>query len=313
MHGYAVRSTTSIQWRHCAAQCHDYARPAGQGCPDPKIRLRRRCWRGRQYRCTLHIHEMAWPAAGGGVCHRSRTSDHRQLLPECAMDLRRQRGIRQAASEVQPRVTVRPWSQRNDCLVASARRDLFPRGQPLWDHRRICQQLRSQQHLGLGPGLMPKELVDGLLVVVSILVTIQSFHALYLTLYTWDRPRTDARAPDTFSQPRLSFTVMLPARHEEAVIQATIGRVAQANYPAELIQVLVICSADDVGTIDKAEEKLDELRRESAVNASIVVFEDGPVNKPHGLNCGLTIAGADVVTVFDAEDDIHAEIFNVVN
>lgn len=160
---------------------------------------------------------------------------------------------------------------------------------------------------------MPKELVDGLLVVVSILVTIQSFHALYLTLYTWDRPKANAQAPDTFSPPSLSFTVMLPARHEEAVIQDTIGRVAHANYPAELIQVLVICSADDVGTIDKAEEKLDELRGETAVNASMVVFDDGPVNKPHGLNCGLALAAEDVVTVFDAEDDIHADIFNVVN
>lgn len=160
---------------------------------------------------------------------------------------------------------------------------------------------------------MPKELVDGLLVMVSILVTIQSAHALYLTLYTWDKPKTKARAPDTFGPPSFSFTVMLPARHEEAVIQDTIDRVAQANYPAELIEVLVICSADDVGTISKAEEKIDELRMESPVEVSMVVFEDGPVNKPHGLNCGLALSRADVVTVFDAEDDIHADIFNVVN
>jgi cellulose synthase/poly-beta-1,6-N-acetylglucosamine synthase-like glycosyltransferase len=160
---------------------------------------------------------------------------------------------------------------------------------------------------------MAKELVDGLLVIVSLLVTIQSAHALYLTLYTWDRPKSGAHAPDTFSPPSLSFTVMLPARHEEAVIQATIGRVAQANYPADLIQVLVICSADDVGTIDKAEEKLNELRHVSRVNVSMVVFDDGPVNKPHGLNCGLALASEDIVTVFDAEDDIHAEIFNVIN
>jgi glycosyltransferase XagB len=160
---------------------------------------------------------------------------------------------------------------------------------------------------------MPRELVDGVLVIISILVTIQSAHALYLTLYTWDRPRSNAHAPETFSEPSLSFTVMLPARHEEAVIQATIGRVARANYPTDLMQVFVICSADDVGTINTAEEKVDELREEGIRNVSIVVFEDGPVNKPHGLNCGLSVAAADVVTVFDAEDDIHADIFNVVN
>jgi glycosyltransferase XagB len=151
------------------------------------------------------------------------------------------------------------------------------------------------------------------LVLVSLLVSIQSAHALYLTLYTWDRPRSEARAPDFFRAPGASFTVMLPARHEEAVIQGTIGRVARANYPANLIQVLVICSADDVGTIGKAEEKIEDLRREGIRNISVIVFDDGPINKPHGLNRGLTYATEDVVTVFDAEDDIHADIFNIVN
>lgn len=160
---------------------------------------------------------------------------------------------------------------------------------------------------------MTSELVYGLLVVFSVLVTIQSAHALYLTLYTWDRPQSAPHGPDSFRPPRLSFTVMLPARHEEAVIAATIGRVARANYPAELIQILVICSADDVGTIGKAKEKLNELRKEGIGNVSIVVFNNGPVNKPHGLNCGLQLATEDVVTVFDAEDDIHTDIFNVVN
>jgi cellulose synthase/poly-beta-1,6-N-acetylglucosamine synthase-like glycosyltransferase len=160
---------------------------------------------------------------------------------------------------------------------------------------------------------MSLEVVYALLIVLSVLVSIQSAHTLYLTLYTWDRPPSEASAPDSFRPPGLSFTVMLPARHEESVIQATIGRVARANYPPGLIQVLVICSADDVGTISKAEEKIRDLRRDGITNVSVVVFHDGPVNKPHGLNCGLAQATEDVVTIFDAEDDIHSDIFNVVN
>jgi glycosyltransferase XagB len=113
--------------------------------------------------------------------------------------------------------------------------------------------------------------------------------------------------------PRLSFTVMLPARHEEAIIQTTIERVARANYPAKLIQVLVICSADDCGTIAKAEEKIMELRRAGYRNVSVIAFDDGPINKPHGLNAALPHAAHDVVAIFDAEDDIHPDIFNVVN
>ena len=160
---------------------------------------------------------------------------------------------------------------------------------------------------------MARDAVYAVLVLVSILVTIQSAHTLYLTLYTWDRPKSEASAPEEFRPPRLSFTVMLPARHEEEVIQTTIGRVAEAIYPMHLIQILVICSADDPGTIGKAEEKISELRREGTDNTSVVVFRDDPVNKPHGLNCGLSHAANDVITIFDAEDDPHPDIFNVVN
>lgn len=157
------------------------------------------------------------------------------------------------------------------------------------------------------------KLIDITLAVLSVLVTLQSAHTLYLTLYTWDRPPGEARAPDTFVAPRLSFTVMLPARHEEAVIQTTIERAVKANYPSDLLQVFVICSADDHGTIAKAEEKVAWLRREGLSNVSVVVFHDGPINKPHGLNAALARATGGVVTIFDAEDDIHPDIFNIVN
>jgi len=167
--------------------------------------------------------------------------------------------------------------------------------------------------VGLGLCLMTVDVVSAVLVLVSILVTLQAGHALYLTLYSWDRPISEASAPDEFSEPGLSFTVMLPARHEESVIQTTMSRVAGANYPAHLIQVLVICAADDVGTINEAEAKIEELRKAGRHNVSLVVFRDGPVTKPHGLNCGLPHANHDVVTIFDAEDDPHPDIFNVVN
>jgi glycosyltransferase XagB len=158
-----------------------------------------------------------------------------------------------------------------------------------------------------------RDLLYAGLVFFSLLVTLQSAHTLYLTLYTWDRPPDEARAPRHFLPPILSFTVMLPARHEEAVIAATIERVVGARYPSHLIQVLVVCSADDEGTIARAEGKIEDLRREGYRNVSVVVFHDKPINKPHGLNAALPKAQNDVVTIFDAEDDIHPDIFNVVN
>jgi glycosyltransferase XagB len=149
--------------------------------------------------------------------------------------------------------------------------------------------------------------------VVSLLIFLQAGHTLYLALYAWNRPPADSQAPDTFIAPRLSFTVMLPARHEEEVIQTTVERLAHANYPARLLQIIVVCSADDVGTIGEAQEKIAELRGQGLTNVSVVTFDDLPINKPHGLNKALPQAINHVVTIFDAEDDVHPDIFNVVN
>jgi cellulose synthase/poly-beta-1,6-N-acetylglucosamine synthase-like glycosyltransferase len=160
---------------------------------------------------------------------------------------------------------------------------------------------------------MIQDLLYAGITLISMLIFVQAAHTLYLQLYTWNQPSSGSKAPEEFTSLRLSFTVMLPCRHEEEVIAGTIERVARADYPADLIQILVICSVDDQGTINAAAEKIKELRRQGLNNVSIVVFDDGPINKPHGLNSALPHAAHDVVTIFDAEDDIHADIFNLVN
>ncbi|HEX5414549.1 MAG TPA: glycosyltransferase [Chloroflexota bacterium] len=151
--------------------------------------------------------------------------------------------------------------------------------------------------------------------IFSLLVTIQAAYTVYLMIYTWDQPEAHvaAAAPTSFDPPHFTFTVLLPARHEEEVIQETIERVVNSNYPAELIETLVVCEASDTGTIAKAQEKIDELTRERPLHLRVVTFNDRPINKPHGLNFGFAQSKGEVVTIFDAEDEIHSEIFNVVN
>jgi cellulose synthase/poly-beta-1,6-N-acetylglucosamine synthase-like glycosyltransferase len=150
---------------------------------------------------------------------------------------------------------------------------------------------------------------------VALLLTIQAAHTLYLMIYTWDRPEADAlaRVPEARAAPLLSFTAIVPARHEEDVIQATIARVAGTDYPSRLVQIIVVCSADDAGTIDRAAAAINRLRAAGQDNVELVVFSDGPVNKPHGLNVALAYAHHGVVAIFDAEDEIHPQIFDIVN
>lgn len=146
----------------------------------------------------------------------------------------------------------------------------------------------------------------------ALLLFAQSLFSLYLMLYSWEHPESLQRSagPQSFLPPRLSFTVLLPARHEEAVIFDTIRRVWAANYPQELLEIVVICHADDAGTIAEAERAIAMI---GWPNVRVESFTSGPINKPHGLNIGLQRTRNGVVTVFDAEDDIDANIFNVVN
>jgi len=150
---------------------------------------------------------------------------------------------------------------------------------------------------------------------ISLVLTAQSGYSTALMLYAWedDQKLRMNRVPDTFEPPRKRFTIMLPARHEEAVIQDTIQRTVDLNYPRELVQILVVIEAGDTGTIAKVEAKLAALREQGIDRVRLITFDEPPINKPHGLNVALRYATSDVITIFDAEDEPHPDILQVVN
>lgn len=157
--------------------------------------------------------------------------------------------------------------------------------------------------------------VEGLLAGGSIALAAQSAYSAALMLYAWedeDRRRI-SRAPASYESPQHSFTILLPARHEEEVIQDTIERVVCLDYPRELVQVLLVIDADDSGTIAKVHEKLTELEARGIGHVRLITFAEPPINKPHGLNVALRHATGDVVTIFDAEDEPHPQILRVVD
>ena len=155
-------------------------------------------------------------------------------------------------------------------------------------------------------------IVTLIILVVSLLLFAQSLFSLYLMLYSWEHPERlqQSSGPRAFLPPHLSFSVLLPARHEEAVIFETIKRVWSANYPTDLLEIVVICHADDAGTIDEAYRAIQEI---GSPRVRVETFTGTPINKPRGLNVGLQRTSNQIVTIFDAEDDIDSNIFNVVN
>lgn len=144
---------------------------------------------------------------------------------------------------------------------------------------------------------------------------LQGMLTLYLTLYVWEDPvrLKKIASPDKFSEAHMRFTVLIPAKNEHKVIDKTIQSIAKAHYPKQLIEIIIICEEKDILTIQSAQKIIN---RSLITNAKVLTFNDAPVNKPHGLNKGLWAAkeGRDeVIVIFDAEDEVSPEIFNIAN
>jgi cellulose synthase/poly-beta-1,6-N-acetylglucosamine synthase-like glycosyltransferase len=159
---------------------------------------------------------------------------------------------------------------------------------------------------------MLQMLLEYAVLLVSVALSLHGGLTLYLMLYTWWRPErlSATRGPARFEAPGLRFTALLPARHEQEVIAETISRVWNSNYPHELLEIVVICERGDRATIAEAQRTIEAIAHP---NVRLHVFGDGPINKPHGLNAGLRHSSHEVVTIFDAEDDVHPDVFQIVN
>src|SRR5215469_12527531 len=132
---------------------------------------------------------------------------------------------------------------------------------------------------------MSSYLLAALFLLATLFISGQALFNLRLRLYIWDDPdrRWLNRAPRTYREPSLSFTILLPARHEEDVYRETIQKISDLDYPRHLVQIIAIVREDDPGTISEAMAKISQLQDP---NLQLLVFNDKPINKPHGLNLG---------------------------
>src|SRR5579875_321681 len=155
-------------------------------------------------------------------------------------------------------------------------------------------------------------ILEYLYLAIIVLMTIQAIFNIRLLLYIWEEPKQAwlNSAPTIYREPRLSFTILLPAYHEEDVYAYTIQKVYDLNYPRKLVQIIALLREHDTGTIKVAQEKLNELR---APNVQLLITSDKHGGKPHQLNLGLRVAKGDIVTIFDAEDEPHPDILQVIN
>jgi cellulose synthase/poly-beta-1,6-N-acetylglucosamine synthase-like glycosyltransferase len=151
-----------------------------------------------------------------------------------------------------------------------------------------------------------------LIVFYALAMTLLFVHAaltLAWMLYTWRSPdaATDAGFVMIRRRPKNSFTLLVPARHEEEVLGETLDRLAGSDYPD--FEILAIIGHDDHGTRQVAEAA--QGRHPDVIR--VVTDRSWPKNKPKALNTAMGLARGDIVGVFDAEDEVHPWLLRAVD
>jgi cellulose synthase/poly-beta-1,6-N-acetylglucosamine synthase-like glycosyltransferase/putative flippase GtrA len=162
--------------------------------------------------------------------------------------------------------------------------------------------------LGLYASEHPAAMGEAFLVIVFGLLTLIGASTVSFMLYAWRE--ADSLAETEFAaaslEPCLSFSLIVPARHEESVLGATVDQLARLDHPS--FEVLIVVGHDDPETQRVAVDAAGDDPR-----FRIVVDRHDEKNKPKALNVALPHCGGDVVGVFDAEDVVATGLLRAVD
>ena len=149
----------------------------------------------------------------------------------------------------------------------------------------------------------------GLLGLFALVLTMIAVTSLWWMLHAWRTPASLLATgfPTSATDPAHSFSLIVPARHEQAVLGATLERLAGSHHPR--FEVLAVVGDDDPDTRVVAEEAA--ARHPDRIR--VLVDESQPKNKPKALNTALSACTGTVTAVFDAEDEVHPELLRHVD
>lgn len=146
-------------------------------------------------------------------------------------------------------------------------------------------------------------------VLTGLFLTAIAGGTLLWQLHAWRTPEihaaTEFRPPESDSE--LSFSLLIPARHEQAVLAATVRSVLASRHHD--FEVLVIVGHDDPETAAVAEQ----LAAAYPDRVRVVVDTHAIKNKPKALNGALPQCRGEIIGVFDAEDQVHPELLDHVD
>jgi cellulose synthase/poly-beta-1,6-N-acetylglucosamine synthase-like glycosyltransferase len=163
--------------------------------------------------------------------------------------------------------------------------------------------------------------VGALVLGLTIIYLLQGALTTVAMLHSWTEPKRQyhIRPPkDSKHDKQVTFSLIIPCRHEESVIGETLMAVDRIDYPKDDFEVLVSVRDDDTGTILAIQQTVQRLytrailEHRAPTNITLVTFSDGPLMKARNLNAALQYARFAYVGVFDAEDEPHPQILKKV-
>ena len=145
--------------------------------------------------------------------------------------------------------------------------------------------------------------------VASLALFLSAGSTLWWMMHAWRTPEvlqaTKFDPPD--GEHSMSFSLLLPARHEEAVLAATVNQLLGSVHGD--YEVIIIVGHDDEATTDVARG----LEGEEPGRGRGVVDTNEVKNEPKALKSALPVCRGDIVGVFDAEDQVHARLLDHVD
>jgi glycosyltransferase XagB len=144
---------------------------------------------------------------------------------------------------------------------------------------------------------------------ISVALGAIAWTTLVWMMHAWRTPASlaEGRLKRDAIEPAHSFSLIVPARHEEEVLEATLSRLLTSDHPA--FEVLVVVGTDDPGTRAVAER----VGNRHPELVKVVLDRSWPKSKPKALNAALPYCAGTITGVFDAEDYVHPRLLQRVD
>jgi cellulose synthase/poly-beta-1,6-N-acetylglucosamine synthase-like glycosyltransferase len=156
---------------------------------------------------------------------------------------------------------------------------------------------------------MNSDLLAAAVALVSVVLFAVSASTLWWMLHAWRTPEVLEQTGFAIDndRPGLSFSLIVPARHEERVLGDTLERLVTLDHPD--YEIIAVVGHDDEPTREVAEE----VARRWPDRIRVLVDHSWPKNKPKALNTALPACRGAITGVFDAEDEVDRRLLRQVD